>query len=333
MRRTIFLFLFPVLVFFILACALLDGTPPAPVNTPTKLAVIIPYSNQTARAMPPTRTATPAPVKSTPEVFPPWVAEFSEPILRFVETQHPVFQDDFPAICVADEPEKPQQKLKVCSTPERRLYYQDDIWSLPVTARPTLDLQPDLQNDYALFNSGWFFDVPGSARTPHYAYIDSGVLVLKLPEGKEQKDLRVYNTHLMSRNFVLQFDLEFEDTQPQDTFRFQFEQGQTERFAFELVKEKTWTFRWGVGADEQARTGTYEYFSIPRVRVLIIARDTTCAVYLNNAPRAYFENCRVDPNQKITQKSATFHVLAEPGNPSVMTIDNVTMWDLDKNRP
>jgi hypothetical protein len=66
------------------------------------------------------------------------------------------------------------------------------------------------------------------------------------------------------------------------------------------------------------------------IRVLIIAHDTRCAVYLDNAPLGYFEDCRTDANIKPSIYSATFHILAEPGHPAAMTIDNVRMWDLDK---
>ena len=128
----------------------------------------------------------------------------------------------------------------------------------------------------------------------------------------------------------MQFDLEFGNTQPKDAFRFQFEQAGGERFALDLTKDKTWMFHWGTGEDVRSRTGIYEYFAIAQVRVLIIARGNQCAVYLNNVPLDYFENCRLNTNQKITPQSLTFHILAEPGHPSMMLIDNVLMWDLDK---
>jgi hypothetical protein len=325
MRRNSFLFFLVMLILLTLACAAVDMMTPTPVMTPTEFPVIIPHPMQTARPAP-TNTPTFAPVIFTPASFPAWVADFSNPIFVALEGQRPDFQDDFPPVCIDKH-----KAWKICATPERRLNYQYPLSSL-VTAvpRPTLDLQPDLQRGYALLNTGWFFIVPESRKNPFYAHIDSGVLVLKLPEGKEYKDLWVYNPHLMAENFVLQFDLEFGESQPQDAFKFQFEQAGGERFALELVKNKTWAFHWGSGETAESRAGAYEYFSAAQVRVLIVARGNQCAVYLNNVPLDYFENCRSDANQKITPKSATFHILGRPGYSSMIMIDNVQMWDLDK---
>lgn len=325
MRRASFLILFMILILLALACTTVNVLTPAPVNTPTPgLEVIIPYPMQTARPAP-TNTPTP-PSVYTPAVFPPWVADFSDPLLRRLQFQRASFGDDFPPICIDEFKE-----WKVCSTPEQRLNYQYPLSSLVTSIpRPTLDLQPDLQLGYSLLNSGWFFVVPESKKNPFYAHIDSGTLVLKLPEGKENKDLWVYNPHLMARNFVLQFDLEFGDTQPDDAFKFQFEQAGGEFFALDLTKNKDWAFHWGAGENEQSRTGAYEYFSVAQVRVLIIARDNQCAVYLNNVPLDYFENCRTGVAQKITPKSTTFHILGKPGYSSTLMIDNVQIWDLDK---
>ncbi len=322
MRRV---FPFAILILLMLACATLDSATPAPVNTPTEFSVIIPHPNQTARPAP-TMTSTPAQVFSTPVVFPAWVAEFSDPILVSLQSRLPDFQDDFPAICIDENHE-----WKVCASPEPRLNYQYPLYTLmtPIV-RPTLDLQPDLQNGYALRNSGWFYVVPDSYKKLYYAHIDSGVLILRLPEGKENKDLWVYSPHIMSKNFVLEFDLEFDETQPEDGFRFQFDQGKNQSFAFELFKNKTWNFQWGALENRQSRSGVYEYLDLTRVKILVIARGTQCAVYLNDAPLDYFENCRADANQKLTQQAATFHILGAAGHSSALTIDNVKLWDLDK---
>ena len=108
----------------------------------------------------------------------------------------------------------------MCSTPEQRIIPLSKL--ALATARPTLDLQPDLQNGYALLNKGWFYIVPDSSLNPFYAHIDNGTLLLKLPEGKEKRDFWVYNPKLNLKNFVLSFDFQFEETQPDDTVRFQF---------------------------------------------------------------------------------------------------------------
>jgi hypothetical protein len=298
---------------------------PAPVSTPTKLSVIIPYPNQTARPAS-AKTPTPAQIISTPQVFPPWVADFSDPILKSLEGQYPVYQDDFPAICLDDE----SHYWKVCSTPEVRTYYQNPLSNLPVTARPTLDTQPDLQHGYSLLNTGWFFDVPGSLRNPSYAHIDNGALVLKLPEGKINKDLMVYNPHLARKNFVLKLNFEFRNTRPSDTVRFQFNQSADQSVALDISRNKTWAFQWGFNDNRQSRTGVYERFTPERISVVIIVRDTECAVYFNNDPLDHFSDCRTGAMVQASKQAVSLHLIGEPGYSSSVTVDNVILWDLDK---
>jgi hypothetical protein len=277
----------------------------------------------------PTLTPTPEillPVSTVAATFPAWVTDFSDPILAALEGQRPMFEDDFPEICIDED-----QKWKVCSTPERRTYYQSPISGLALaTARPTLDVRPDLQDGYALLNKGWFFVVPESSKNPLYAHMDNGALVLRLPEGKEKKDFWIYNPRFLQKNFVIQFDLQFGETQPNDVFRFQFEQGENQGFALELAKNQTWVFEWGAHGNQQFHMGAYEYFPPEPFRVLVIAREHRCAVYLNNTPLDYFEDCRTDTNTKLSVYSTTFHILAAPGHPAVMTMDNIKFWDLDK---
>lgn len=327
------LFLSAIIILTVLACGLGDDlSTPLPVNSPVATWTISP---SVIPRQPRTPTPTPIILFPTPiaaTTFPAWVTDFSDPILAALAGQRPVFEDDFPEVCIDED-----KKWQVCSPPEQRTYYQSNesnrssLSELPLaTARPTLDLQPDLQNGYFLLNKGWFYVIPDSLKNPFYARIDYGALVLNLPEGKERKDFWVYNPHFLQRNFVLQFDLEFYETQPEDTFRFQFEQGRDESFAFDLTKNKTWTFHWGARDDWQSRTGVYENLSVEPIGVLVIAQDGNCAVYLDNTPLGYFENCRTDASIKPSPQSATFHILGEPGHSAVITIDNVRMWDLDQ---
>jgi hypothetical protein len=342
MKRRIFFIFFSL---FILACMTVGGSTPTPVSTPTRLEVIIPHPNQTARPALPTRTVTPMPIRFTPEAFPAWVAEFSDPILKSLVGQYPVYRDDFPAICIVDAefgtpfptenvPKEPgprdKPRAKVCSTPEVRPAFQENMWSLPVTARPTLDLQPDLQNGYTLLNTGWFFDAPDTDRNPHLALIDSGALILKLPEGKINKDLQVYNPHLMSKNFVLLFELAYMTVEPNDTVRIQFNQSADENFSLDISRNKTWAFHWGPNDNQQSISGTYERFTPERIGIVVIARDTQCAAYFNHDPLVYVENCRTAALVQSSKKAVSFHLLGEPGFTSVVAVDNVALWDLDR---
>ena len=55
-----------------------------------------------------------------------------------------------------------------------------------------------------------------------------------------------------------------------------------------------------------------------------------CAVYLNDAPLTYLNNCRTGPIAYASPQAVTFHMLAESGHVAAVTIDNVKLWDLDK---
>lgn len=322
-------FFLGIIILTALACGVGDDlATPLPASLLAEISTL-PPSVIPRQPRAPTLTPTPEillPVSTVAATFPAWVTDFSDPILAALEGQRPMFEDDFPEICIDED-----QKWKVCSTPERRTYYQSPISGLALaTARPTLDVQPDLQDGYALLNKGWFFVVPESSKNPLYARIDNGALVLRLPEGKEKKDFWIYNPRFLQKNFVIQFDLQFGETQPNDVFRFQFEQGENQGFALELAKNQTWVFEWGAHGNQQFHMGAYEYFSPEPFRVLIIARENQCAVYLNNTPLDYFEDCRTDTNTKLSVYSTTFHILAAPGHPAVMTMDNIKFWDLDK---
>jgi hypothetical protein len=341
MKRGVF---FAISTILILACALTSGLQPpvesTPANAPTMITA---YSGGAARATP---TSTPSATQAayTPAVFPRWVAEFSEPLLKSIEMQRPAFSDDFPPVCIDEN-----RNWKTCATPESRIYFQPDhmdeyeweqwaqtiprptlsIEHLPLaTARPTLDLQPDLQNGYALLNTGWFFNDPGAEKNPLYAHINNGALVLNLPEGTLRNDIAVFHSKLPRKNFALQLDLDFYETQPGDTARFEFKQGGDESFALDIAKNKTWALHWGSASNPRSRAGTYEYYALPQVRVLIIAYNTQCAVYLNSIPLEYIENCRSDLDYKITPQSAFFHLLSDAQYPAMITIDNIAVWEL-----
>ena len=304
----------------ILACLAGSLPPSTPTDdSPIEILTVAPSPMRTAT---PISTPTLLSFISTSMPFPTWVAEFSDPILKALAGQKPDFQDDFQGACILEF------QWKVCSTPEQRPYYQEPFVS--ITARPTLDLQPDLQNGYSLLNQGWFYIVPDSARNPFYAHIQAGALLLKLPEGKEKKDLMVYNPYLRYKNFVLSLELQFDETQPPNAIRFQFNQSAEQSVALDLFKNKNWAFHWGLQGKDISHTGVYNYFPPVRILILIIARGAECAVYLNNAPLDYVSDCRSDAIVQASPQAVAFHILADPGHSAIAIIDNVKMWDLDK---
>jgi len=316
-------FFFAGAILLTLACGVGDDlSPTLPVNAPVD-TLTAPPSITPRRAY--TLTPTLQIFPPTPQVspFPVWVTNFSNPILLALDGQRPVFEDDFSPICI-DE----YKKWKVCSTPEQRTLAIPGL--VNATARPTLDLQPDLQNGYALLNKGWYYFGPDNPQKPFYAHIDNGTLLLKLPEGKENKDFWVYNPKLTRKNFVLSFDFQFGETQPDDKLRFQFSQTADQSVALDLSKNQTWTIHWGSHSNWQSTTGTFNYFVPERITILIIMQGEKCAVYLNDTPLTYLNNCRTGSIVRASPWAVTFHMLAEPGHIAAATVDNVKLWDLDK---
>ena len=324
MKLAKLLFFFAGAILFILACGVDNAVLPTPsVRAPVETSTIsVPVTPRRPRT--PTHIPQFIPPTFQPTPFPVWVTDFSDPIMASLHGQVPVFEDDFSPICISED----KKKWKVCSAPEWRKVFGPEM--ALATARPTLDLQPDLQNGYTLLNKGWFYIVPDGPRNPLYAHIDNGALLLKLPEGKEKRDSWVYSPKLIYRNFVLSLDFQFGETQPNDTMRFQFNQTADQSVALDLSKNQTWTIHWGTQADWQFTSGTFNYFAPEPISVQIVMQGKECAVYLNNAPLTYLSNCRTGPMVYASPMAATFHMLAEPGHIAAVTIDNVKLWDLDE---
>jgi hypothetical protein len=195
----------------------------------------------------------------------------------------------------------------------------------------TLDgRRPDFQDGFTISNRGWFYFIPDSSQGPFYAPIQDETLLINLPAESKNRDSWVYNPLLTRKNFVLSFDFQFEETQPDDMARFQFKQTADQSVALDLFKNKTWTLHWGFHDDWQSTTGTYDYFAPERITILIIMQGEECAVYLNDVPLTYLSNCRTGSIVYSSPQAVTFHMLADPGHTAAMTIDNVKLWDLDK---
>jgi hypothetical protein len=193
--------------------------------------------------------------------------------------------------------------------------------------------RPVIQDDFINFDQGWFYFIPDNPRGPFYAHIQNESLLLQLPAENEKKDYWVYNPKLPRKNFVLSFELQFLESQPEDTVRFQFDQTADQSVAFDLTKNQIWELRWGSLAGGQFNTGTYFNFPPEPVIVLIIANGEECAVYLDDVPLAYLADCRAEPVARASPWAMTFHMLAEPGHIAAAAIDNLKLWDLDKTLP
>ena len=191
--------------------------------------------------------------------------------------------------------------------------------------------RPHFQDDFTKnLNQGWFYLVPGSRQGPFYAHIEEGTLLIKLPEGQETRDAMVYNPKLVRRNFVLNLDFQFEETQPPDLARFQFDQSADQNVTFDLFKNKTWLLSWGPQEDRQSAAGTFDYFPPERITITIIMKEEACAVVLNDDPLAYAGDCRPAAIVRPSPWAVTFHTISAPRYPAAVTIDNLKFWDLDK---
>ncbi len=186
--------------------------------------------------------------------------------------------------------------------------------------------KPDFQDDFSL-NRGWRNVMSGVIR-PLYAERYDGMLFLKLPERTKASIL--YNSNINRRNFVLTLDLRFNHDQPDDTVRFQFDQSSDQSVAFDLSNNRNWKVHWGFQDNWQSMAGIYEHFPPEYIPVTIIMRGTQCAVYLNNDPLTYLNNCRTSPAPQSHGWVASFRLLRDNGNAVAVNFDNFKLWDLDK---
>jgi hypothetical protein len=297
MRPQKFLFILAC-VLFLAACS--AGNPESVASTtPTSTAV-----TETATITPlPTQTAPPL-ATPTLMVIPSWMTDFSDPILLALMNRVPDYQDDFSFACIYYH-----QRLEVC---------------------PPEDEYSNFEQQFSILNLGWFYMNPENRSKPFYAHIQNGSLLINLPEGNEKNDSMVYNPNLIYKNFVLNFDLHFSKTEPDDVARFQFGQSADESFALDVSKNETWAFHWGTDKNWETRTGTYDAFPPERINLIFIVQDKQCAILLNNVPLGYFENCRSGPVVRSAPWAVSFHLLGSPGYTAEILIDNVKLWDLDK---
>ena len=190
---------------FFLVCALAacnaGNSESLPTATPTSIAI-----TETATPLP-TRTV-PLPAAPTLMAIPAWMTDFSDPILLALMNRVPDYQDDFSLACIYYH-----QRLEVC---------------------PPEDEYSNFDQQFSILNLGWFYMNPKNRAKPFYAHIQDGKLLINLPEGNEKNDSMVYNPNLIYKNFVLNFDLHFSKTEPDDVARFQFGQSANESFALDV---------------------------------------------------------------------------------------------------
>jgi len=189
--------------------------------------------------------------------------------------------------------------------------------------------RPTYQDDFdGNLNYGWFTLVSGDETGPFQAHIEHEALLIKLPQEQETRDAMVYNPALAREDFVLAFDFQFEETQPADYARFQFDQSPGHSVIFDMIKDRTWRLQWGL--EPYTLKGGFDYFPPERVTVTIMMKGAACGVVLNDDPVAYVEHCRIGSKVRSVPWAVTFHTVSQPRYPAAVTIDNVRFWDLDE---
>lgn len=182
----------------------------------------------------------------------------------------------------------------------------------------------DFEDDFSIYR-GWYIRLLGVSGYTYAERYDE-MLLLRLPE--KTKEAIVFNPRINRNNFVLNLDLRFNHDQPNDTIRFQFSGFLNQVVLFDLSNNRNWTFQWGTQNNLESLTGLYEHFPPEHVPVTIIMLDTQCALYLNDDPLVYVDDCRTD--SIFEDWTTSFRLIRDTKNAVVINVDNLKLWDLDK---
>jgi hypothetical protein len=192
----------------------------------------------------------------------------------------------------------------------------------------TAGRDPDYEDRF-LINRGWYYVASGNR--PVLADRQDQMLALRLPADAQIRDAFVYNPTLARENFVLSLELRFDHAQVDDTVQFEFGRQAGTGITFELTNSDNWNIHWNFNSGGQSRSGTFEHFPPEKIPVTFIVLGGRCAVYLNNVPLVYLNDCR--PANRVAELShpaVTFHALTTARHDLTVVFDNLKLWDLDK---
>jgi hypothetical protein len=210
--------------------------------------------------------------------------------------------------------------IEATPVPEWVTDFGDPILELVITQAP------DFQDDFSVYRQ-WFIRLSGVAGYTYAERYDE-MLLLRLPE-KTQNSI-IFNPQINRINFVLNLDLRFNHDQPNDTIRFQFDGFPNQVVSFDLSNNRNWIFQWGTQDNLQSLFGIYPHFPPEHVPVTIIMFESQCAVYLNNDPLLYVDDCRNQPAFGLDTWITSFRLIRDTKNAVVINLDNLKLWDLDK---
>lgn len=185
--------------------------------------------------------------------------------------------------------------------------------------------KPSFQDDFSQYR-GWLNEMSG-VKGRLYADLQDDMLLLELPE--RTKESFAYNPRISVKNFVLTLDLRFYHGQPKDAVRIQFDHSSGQEISFEFSNNRSWEFLWGTADELNSISGIYEHFPPEHIPVTIIMEGTGCAVYLNDEPLAYSDECREEPVPSSKAWTMTLRLLRGSARAVIVNFDNLKLWDLD----
>lgn len=187
------------------------------------------------------------------------------------------------------------------------------------------NVPPTFKDDFSI-NRRWFLRTSESPRLL-FAEIHDDLLFLRLPESKRSFSI-LSNAYLNYKNFALTLDLIFYHNQPNDRVHFQFDRSgnSEESVKFDLSNNRNWALDY----KNEAESGVYPHFPPERVPVTILMQGTACAIYVNNSPLIYAENCRTSPSEDEKAWRASFRLFKDHRGEALVNLDNLKIWDLDR---
>ncbi len=221
------------------------------------------------------------------------------------------------------------------STPEPFVQSTPPAW-VAEFADPILEWAagqyPAFEDDFTgQLNQGWFYLIDDNALKPYFAHLEEDALILRIPDGPERREVMAYSPHLARRNFVLSLDFKFGKTEPNDIFRIQFMPSADQTISVDLSKNETTSISWNLHNHWESSFGLYDHFGPALVNVVLIMDGEECALYINHDPLGYLSECRSSTFPALLHQALSVHLLSTTGNPATVTVDNVLIWDLNKN--
>jgi hypothetical protein len=211
----------------------------------------------------------------------------------------------------------PQPSATATSIPTWITNFAEPI--LQITDKRTADFQDDFSQNH----HGWKY-IPYGGSKPLPATLQNGVLSMAVTStDTEQAQGWVEHPYLAGKDFILSFDFNIDQSNPQDHLTIIWF-AKTSFVTLSLQPNDTWALGKTTSTIDW---GSYNYNSSAQNSVLIIAKDFECGIYVNNAAIAHLNGCRDNNSGRAIWISLC---VVAGRHTAVMNIDNVKIWNLDK---